>query len=405
MGKMLTGRGGNFMKFATLRGVFLALAVFFAGPVLAQYHYCLNDFPITTPSGDFFVVPNGTVLHLPTGLIWKRCSEGEIWTGTGCSGSIQTYSWPAALQRVEAVNATETLSGNDADWRLPNVNELQSIVERGCAAPSINLAIFPGTQGFVYWASSPFEKSLGTFAKLDSAWLVGFYYGGVGGRDNWDALNQPHPIRLVRSGHGAARFDLLAPRTPTNVSFIPGDQKITISFTASPTGPTASSFSASCSDGSNIRGVIDVHSPIVVNNLTNGVSYTCSVTATNGQGSSLASASTFAAPLPTVPDAPALLRLVSGNHSIRVVFSPPTSDGGSSLTGYRASCSGSDAVPHQQTGTGLSIVVPGLTNGLTYSCNVRAINSLGDSLPSGTATQVAKKAANLTPIISILLAD
>ncbi|MBK9441137.1 MAG: DUF1566 domain-containing protein [Comamonadaceae bacterium] len=389
------------MNKKTAQGFCLAVALCAVGSVQAQYQTCPNGFPKTTPDVDFFDGGNGTALHLPTGLIWKRCSEGQTWSNGFCSFEPVFYTWQQALDRADAANAGAegTQNAENAAWRLPNVNELQSIIERGCAAPSINLAWFPGTPGNLYWGGSPVADV------PVNAWLVGFYHGGVGGHDSYDALATPHAVRLVRGGRSATAFDLLAPRSPTVTSLTPGDTKIIVSFTAATNGPLPVTFLASCTNGSMIRGVIGVGSPIVVNNLTNGAAYTCSVNAANPQGISLASATTLVVPQPTVPDAPTLLRLVSGNRSIKVMFAPSLADGGSAITNYRATCIGTNAVPHGQAGMTSPLVVPGLVNGLSYSCSVIAHNAIGSSAASTVSTQVAKRPVDSVPIISILLGD
>ncbi|WP_269267322.1 DUF1566 domain-containing protein [Vibrio cholerae] len=139
----------------------------------------------TTPSADFSDNGDGTVTHHATGLIWQRCSLGQSWDGTDCTGTATTFTWQQAL----AAGAQNTLGGF-SDWRLPNKNELASIVEYRCFRPAINSQAFPNTPSDWYWSSSPFARN------SYYAWFVYFGNGGV-----YDASKSHNPhVRLVRAG-------------------------------------------------------------------------------------------------------------------------------------------------------------------------------------------------------------
>ncbi len=63
------------------------------------------------------------------------------------------------------------VANNHSGWRVPNINELRSIVELQCYHPAINLTIFPNTPIYYYWSSSPYAASNYT------AWSVSFGSG------------------------------------------------------------------------------------------------------------------------------------------------------------------------------------------------------------------------------------
>jgi hypothetical protein len=147
-----------------------------------------ESIPADAPANRFVVNADGTVEDTRTGLMWKRCSEGQ--TGSACAGGqAASYTWKAALDYVQAFNRSGGFAGH-ADWRLPNVNELLSLVERRCFDPAINLTAFPATPSNFYWSSSPYAGD-GSFA-----WFVnfsdGFDFAGSKGFD--------FSVRLVRSG-------------------------------------------------------------------------------------------------------------------------------------------------------------------------------------------------------------
>ena len=113
---------------------------------------------------------NGTVTDSATGLIWQKCSAGQGTTLGNCStGSISDYSWSSAITYCESL----TLGGR-SDWRLPNVNELRSIVNyASTSSPRIDSITFPSTVDLFYWSSSTYVLN------TSIAWGVFFRTGEV----------------------------------------------------------------------------------------------------------------------------------------------------------------------------------------------------------------------------------
>lgn len=117
-----------------------------------------------------------------TGLVWRRCSEGQSWSGSTCAGTAATYTHEAALVQAKAQVGA-------AGWRLPNVKELSSIVDKTRMNPAIDPTAFPATPSYYFWTSTPYAGD------SSGAWYVGFndgYVNGGGGRSN------PLHVRLVR---------------------------------------------------------------------------------------------------------------------------------------------------------------------------------------------------------------
>lgn len=149
-----------------------------------------NAVTATTPTDDFTISADGrTVTHTPTGLVWMRCSLGQSWDGSTCTGTATRYGWQAALAAVQSLNDNGGYAGQ-SDWRLPNKNELASIVEERCWSPAINAAIFPGTISVSFWSSSPNTYD------ANYASSVNFLYGRVG----LGSGHLTHRVRLVRAG-------------------------------------------------------------------------------------------------------------------------------------------------------------------------------------------------------------
>ncbi|MDC3016041.1 fibronectin type III domain-containing protein, partial [Luminiphilus sp.] len=83
-----------------------------------------------------------------------------------------------------------------------------------------------------------------------------------------------------------------APSSPTIIDFDYADGEIKVRVTADDGGSPITSYTATCTDGTNTFTGTSTSSPITVSGLTNDVAYTCTVTATNSVGTSSASAAT-----------------------------------------------------------------------------------------------------------------
>lgn len=148
---------------------------------------CPAGNPRVAPDSRYTITQSVTgeqvVTDLATGLMWKRCSEGQ--SGATCTGTATAHSWSAAL--ILANNSTHA---GFSDWRLPNREELRSLVETGCFGPAINAVVFPATADSFYWSSTTFAPT------ASSAWEVSFFDGFLFG----NSKNTIRRVRLVRGG-------------------------------------------------------------------------------------------------------------------------------------------------------------------------------------------------------------
>jgi hypothetical protein len=85
----------------------LLLAIQIPSISLAQNCNTLNVIA-STPMSQFIEHNDGTVTDTKTNLMWKKCSEGQLWNNLSndCDGSSLTYSWQGALYQAQEVNNT-----------------------------------------------------------------------------------------------------------------------------------------------------------------------------------------------------------------------------------------------------------------------------------------------------------
>ncbi|MBP8296545.1 MAG: hypothetical protein KAX84_10595 [Burkholderiales bacterium] len=171
------------------------------------------------------------------------------------------------------------------------------------------------------------------------------------------------------------------PGAPTITGVTRGNASVQVSFDApgADGGSAITGYTASCGAQSQTGG----ESPIVVTGLTNGTPVTCSVIATNAVGNSIPSALSASVTPATVPDPPTGVDALPGDGKVQVSFLAPGSDGGSPITEYTATCG-----TRSQTGTGLILIVNGLTNGTAVTCTVIATNAIGNSVASAPSASV-----------------
>lgn len=359
----------------TLRGALLLFALLFAYPLQAA----------------FTVNADGTVTDSATGLIWDQCSWGL--SGTSCStGSAGTYTWAPAL--TVAVTANSISYKGRTDWRLPNRNELESLINLSRASPAIDTLAFPGTPAYGYWSSTiyPINTANAGYANFaDGDTDIGFKTYSL-------------YVRLVRNGPSFGSFDALAPSSPFNVVAVVGNASARVSFSA-PGGNGAVVSGYTVRTWAIVFGGAAVTEPVATDidagslslnhtiiNLVNGTAYTFTVTAHGSEGDSLESVPSASvvpsreasAPVCTLTAMPA--RVSPGRSSTLIASCSPTAN---SYTWTGDTCTGTSA--------STCTVTPALTT--RYS--VTGINSYGSSSPASATVTI--RGVDLTPILMLLL--
>ena len=125
---------------------------------------------------------DNTITDQKTRLIWQKQDDGSKRT------------------RENALNYCENLTlGGSSSWRLPNIKELESIVDDNNASPSINTSYFPNTKSS---STSNYISSSVKLSNSNFSWTVTFNSGEIG-TNIGDVASQTASssyVRCVRGG-------------------------------------------------------------------------------------------------------------------------------------------------------------------------------------------------------------
>jgi len=130
------------------------------------------------------------MLGLSIALLADFTKEGDIVKDSVTKLEWQDDTITGTMEWQEAINYCEGLIlGDYDDWRLPNINELKSIIDRNRSNPAIVLA-FEHTSSSAYWSSTTSKGN------HEVAWNVYFNYGNVDG----NYKDSGRYVRCVRGG-------------------------------------------------------------------------------------------------------------------------------------------------------------------------------------------------------------
>jgi hypothetical protein len=146
---------------------------------------------------------DGTITDTNTGFMWEQKTIENMY---------DTYTWQEALAFCETLilnndgewtNANPNASGvKYDDWRLPNVNELQSLVNYNFYRPAIDpvFSNTPQVGSYGYWSSTMLDSNAGY------AFFVGFGEGAI--YPNLDPFESDYYyVRAVRGCEVIDDFD------------------------------------------------------------------------------------------------------------------------------------------------------------------------------------------------------
>lgn len=341
----------------------------------------ITSYTVTSSPGSFTASTSGTsvpVTGLTDGTSYTFTVTATNGIGTGPASAPSSPVTPVAGATVPGaptgVNATPGDGQASVSWTAPASDGGASITGykvtsspggfTGNSVGAATSAVVSGlTDGTSYTFTVTATNSVGT--------------GPASG---------PSPAVIPVSG-------ATVPDAPTAVSAVPGDGQATVSWSppASDGGAAITSYKVTSSPGG--FTATNATSPVTVTGLTDGTSYTFTVTATNSVGTGPASAPSPAV-IPTasatVPGAPTNVSAVPGNTQATVSWTAPASDGGSAITGYTVTSSPGNITATTAGATSAAVIT--LTNGTTYTFTVTATNGAGTG-PASTASNVATPTA------------
>jgi hypothetical protein len=198
-----------------------------------------------------------------------------------------------------------------------------------------------------------------------------------------------------------------APGAPTNATATASNGSAQVSWTAPANGGSAiTSYAVTPFIGATAQTPVTVTgnppaTSTTVNGLTNGTTYTFTVTATNAVGAGPASTASNAVTPTGPPGAPTAVAATAGNGSAQVSWTAPVSDGGSAITSYTVTpfVGATAQTPVTVTGSppATSTTVNGLTNGTAYTFTVKATNGVGAGPASTASNSVTPAGPPATP--------
>ena len=197
------------------------------------------------------------------------------------------------------------------------------------------------------------------------------------------------------SASNSITTDAAAPGAPTiGTAAKTGATTATVAFTEPSVnnGAAVTGYTVTSSPGG--ITATGTSSPILVTGLSPASSYTFTITATNSAGTSVPSgASNQIVSDATTPGAPTVgvaVKLTS--TSARIPFTPPTSNGGASISSYTVTSTPGNIIG---TGSASPITVLGLTPDTAYTFKVVATNYVGDGTQSAASNSITTDATDV----------
>lgn len=137
---------------------------------------------------------DGTVKDNATGLVWMKCTFPRTYANGICSGNSTTYNWSTAITNCNGL----TLAGKT--WRLPNRNELLSLVDYTRTDVAIDISVFDNVYYNFNWSSNlKYYWSSSTYnSVINYAWIVDFVTGG----SFYDSNFSKGQVALIRCASG-----------------------------------------------------------------------------------------------------------------------------------------------------------------------------------------------------------
>jgi hypothetical protein len=245
--------------------------------------------------------------------------------------------------------------------------------------------------------------------------------GGVLAKGMWFQSCQGNPPAVL-PGPGVTPLNCptpaatAVPGAPVNVFGVASNNAVTVNWSPAQTNQPVTRYTVTTiTAGPAVAPVTVVPvagsafppTSVLISGLVNGVSYTFTVTATNAVGTSPASVASASVTPPgvAVPAAPTGATAIPGDKQASVTFTVSPPPQGAPITSYTVTSAPGGivvSIPPPVSGNTATALIGGLTNGVSYTFTVRAVNSAGTSAASAPSNAVTPSAAHV-PVISTVI--
>jgi hypothetical protein len=295
--------------------------------------------------------------------------------------------------------ATQSVTFNQ-NTSTATANKTYLIGTPGFAALNLVTPDFTIPAGFLYLTNGTVN-----FGSFDSATYTSLPTDGTTSLNRASFVSSSIATQAVNSpknfaGQMGTIMSATVPGMPLNVAATRGNAQASIAFSppSSDGGAAISSYAATCLPGP--FSASGLTSPLLVTGLGNGVTYSCSVRASNSVGAGAPSAAASVTPA-TVPGVPVIGSIIPGDAMAQVRFDAPLSNGGVAINQYTVRCN-DGAMDFIINTAAPPATLVGLVNGVSHTCRVAATNEVGSGaesagvvvVPSATAAPVLLSAAS-----------
>ena len=301
---------------------------------------------------------------------------------------------------VKATNVAGDSSASDATYvvvaSLPDPPTIDSVLSTTTQGMNVYFTM-PANDGYSAITDVLYSIDDASFASAGTTTSPILFTGLTNGQTYSIALKVVNVIGTSSSSNTVSETIAILPDAPTLDSITPGNQQLSISFTA----PTTNSYTAITNYYYSLNGGADISantttSPFTITGLTNGASYTVRLKTVNRLGASTSSNSITTTPF-TIPNKPTITSMATQVKSIIVYFTVPT--GGSAITNIQYSLNGQNYVATDASQSPL--IIQPITEGITYSVQVKAVNLAGSSTPSDASSIYLPYSYNYNQPISV----
>ncbi len=354
--------------------------------------YSVSTFDVTT---SLEVSPGCTWTSGPRRCTVSGLTNGDSYTftvtatngvGTGTGSAPSSSATPATVP--DAPTGVSGVAGDSSiqvTWSAPDFDGGSTITSyTATATDQTNPGSDAGTCG---WTSGPLDCTITGLTNGDAYTLTVIATNGVGTGGTSSPSGDVTPATV--------------PDAPTEASALATDASATVTWSApgSDGGSTISGYTVVATDSttpsSGGESCAWTSGPLfcTVSGLTDGDSYTFTVSATNGVGTGGASAPSNAVIPATVPGAPTSVSATPGDTTADVTWSAPDTDGGSAIQSYTVTAvdettPGNGGASCTWTSGELGCTVTGLTDGDLVAFTVVATNLVGSGSPSDLSDPV-----------------